>query len=274
MNNMRLLGHILLWVGFLSGAFIAVRQADPPKEPAAEGAEATPAEGESEAIENDAEVPVNTDAEPADEADPAEEPVEAEATESEDIPVAESDENKENMVADEEAPSPIHWPAYIISLAVAGAGVVLLRLTPKSIDAEQTHTATGTLEDLALILDRVQTKIDDWIAQFDDIYVYDFHGKIDAELSNELGTFADLRELMIPAFGLDHYARIMTEFALAERTINRTWCASADGYIDEVRESLQRASDHLKDAKLRWNDAVSEKGLETPVVEKTDAPEE
>jgi len=240
MNNMRLLGHILLWIGFLTGAFIAVRQADPPKEPAAEGAEATPAEGESEAIEDDAEISVNTDAEPA----------------------------------DEEAPSPIHWPAYIISLSVAGAGVVLLRLTPKSIDADQNHTATGTLEDLATLLDRVQTKIDDWIAQFDDIFVYDFHGKIDAELSNDLGNFADLRELMIPAFGLDHYARIMTEFALAERTINRIWCASADGYIDEVRECLQRASDHLKDAKLRWNDAINEKGVETVVVEKTDAAEE
>jgi len=50
-------------------------------------------------------------------------------------------------------------------------------------------------------------------------------------------------------FGLPAYAGIMTEFATAERSINRAWSASADGYIDEVWLSLDRAQRRMHRAK-------------------------
>ena len=45
------------------------------------------------------------------------------------------------------------------------------------------------------------------------------------------------------------YADVMTEFASAERLVNRTWSAAADGYVDEVATSLQLAGRHLARAK-------------------------
>ena len=40
----------------------------------------------------------------------------------------------------------------------------------------------------------------------------------------------------------------MTQFASAERFVNRAWSAAADGYTTEAADSLQRAQDHLNQA--------------------------
>ena len=46
---------------------------------------------------------------------------------------------------------------------------------------------------------------------------------------------------MIHVFGIQNYADVMSNFAAGERYINRVWSASTDGYVDEVREYLERA---------------------------------
>ena len=44
-------------------------------------------------------------------------------------------------------------------------------------------------------------------------------------------------------FGTAVFAAVMTEFASGERYMNRAWSASswADGYVDELEESVQYA---------------------------------
>ena len=187
MNATRVVGHVLLWLGFLAGAFVAVRS------------------------------------------------VEVEA-----------------------APwSTISWPAYGLAIFVATAGVVVLRATKTAVGVALAEEAKA-IDQLEAILARLQSTVEQWSSQSDEINVYEFHGMIDETLAEDLGQFADLRETMIPEFGLDHYARIMTEFALAERTLNRTWSASADGYIDEVRTCLARAAAHLTTARKRLADAIDD----------------
>jgi len=187
MNATRVVGHVLLWLGFLAGSFVAVRS------------------------------------------------VEVEA-----------------------APwSTISWPAYGLALFVATAGVVVLRATKTAVGVASAEEAKA-IDQLEAILTRLQSTVEQWSSQSDEIDVYAFHGMIDETLAEDLGQFADLRETMIPEFGLDHYARIMTEFALAERTLNRTWSASADGYVDEVRTCLTRANAHLTAAQKRLADAIDD----------------
>ena len=188
MNASRLLGHVLLWIGFLCGAFIAVRRTE---------------------------------------------------------------------VADDPW-STISWPAYGAALAVAVAGVVQLRLTKKPAD-DGGATQTQNVDQLAVLLQRIHRQIGEWHHNADQLDVYRMHHDIDAKLSDDLAAFADLRESLIDAFGLEHYVHIMTEFALAERTINRMWSASADGYIDEVNACLTRASAHLEAAMERLDAARTER---------------
>jgi hypothetical protein len=120
----------------------------------------------------------------------------------------------------------------------------------------------AAVDDLAEILQKLQSTLAEWSAADEPLPVYDVHGMIDQELADDLGRFAELRESIIPEYGLDHYARVMTEFALAERTINRMWSASADGYVDEVQTCLQRATLHLAAARKCLDDAQQASGLQ------------
>jgi hypothetical protein len=183
----RLLGHALLWSGFLCGALVAVRRTELP----------------------------------------------------------------------EDRWSTISWPAYGTALAVAAAGVVLLRSTRRSARLGSRKHATD-VQEMETVLRRLREELRAWQERSEPLDVHRVHGEIDGRLSDDLARFCDLRESLIDAFGLPHYARIMTEFALAERTINRMWSASADGYVDEVAACLQKAALHFDAALGRLDDARAE----------------
>ncbi len=138
----------------------------------------------------------------------------------------------------------IYWPRYAIMAAVGVAGVVLLRKTTgaKEKEGDVVRTNLQTLEhSLRIALDSVRGMI----AGRESIFVYDVHGKIDAEVAPNMGNFADARESMIHGLGLEEYAEVMDHFARGERFLNRAWSASADGYIDEVWKSLERCEKEL-----------------------------
>ncbi len=48
---------------------------------------------------------------------------------------------------------------------------------------------------------------------------------------------------------LQGYADVMSAFAAGERYINRVWFASTDGYVDEVRGYLDRATQQFREAR-------------------------
>jgi hypothetical protein len=68
---------------------------------------------------------------------------------------------------------------------------------------------------------------------------------IDQQCSQPLADFAEARQALSHRYGLKHFAAVMTDFALAERYINRAWSAAADGYLDEVRQCLEVAARSL-----------------------------
>jgi len=68
-------------------------------------------------------------------------------------------------------------------------------------------------------------------------------------LREDLNNFANARESMQHVFGLQNYADVMSAFAAGERYINRVWSASTDGYVDEVRNYLNRATEQFREAR-------------------------
>ena len=68
---------------------------------------------------------------------------------------------------------------------------------------------------------------------------------IDTQCVDPLAEFADSRQAMVKRFGMKVYADVMTEFASAERMVNRSWSAAADGYVDEVDKCLKMACEHF-----------------------------
>ena len=81
---------------------------------------------------------------------------------------------------------------------------------------------------------------------------------IDEECVEPFSEFAEARQSLVKRFGLEVYADVMTEFASAERYVNRSWSAAADGYVEEIAASLARANHHLQKTAALLNEADSQ----------------
>ena len=158
--------------------------------------------------------------------------------------------------------STISWPAYCVALGVAVIGVVLLRSAKRTARLGSEKHA-GDVEQMDAALRRLSQQLRTWQTDEGKPPVHDVYRQIDERLSDDLTLFANLRESLIDAFGLQNYAAIMTEFALAERTINRMWSASVDGYVDKVDSCLKRAVAHTETAIQRLETARSSSAAST-----------
>ncbi len=141
--------------------------------------------------------------------------------------------------------STIPWLWYALAVVVGVGGVVLLRLTQL-----QATTHAHKLEgDLATVDDSVQQlnhKLTDLRKQKTNVPVGAVLHFIDDELMPHIADFVDARETLIHSYSMQQYAEVMTDFAAGERNINRAWSASADGYIDEVWASIERADEKMQ----------------------------
>ena len=135
------------------------------------------------------------------------------------------------------------WANYFAGIGVGIAGVVLLRITGQKLEGdEESHEAKFSV--LCENLSEVISSISEMASQknYDPAKVLN---QIDNECAEPLSEFANARQALIRRFGMSVYAEVMTEFASAERYINRCWSAAADGYVDEIRDCLQKADTHL-----------------------------
>lgn len=142
----------------------------------------------------------------------------------------------------------INWTHYVLTGVIGIAGVIGLRKTAGETGSKH-EKIEGDIEDLDTSLSRLVERLDALLADSESISVYDVHVRIDAECADDLGVFVEARESMIPRFGLQPYADIMSLFAGGERLINRAWSASADGYVDETWACVTNADKQFASAR-------------------------
>ena len=142
--------------------------------------------------------------------------------------------------------STIPWTYYGASMVVGIAGIVLLRLADRRVhaDHEQTEAEFSVIQQSLTALAETVFRL----SNVDPLDPGEVLRCIDNECAPKFAEFADARQALIKRFGLQEYADVMTEFAAAERYVNRSWSAAADGYVDEVSVSLDRANQHLQNA--------------------------
>ncbi|MHC4875610.1 MAG: hypothetical protein ACYTGL_03865 [Planctomycetota bacterium] len=141
----------------------------------------------------------------------------------------------------------INWLHYALAGSVGVAGVIGLRRTAGETESKH-EKIEGDIEELRGSLGRVVDRLEALLKDSESISVYDVHQRIDDQFMEDLGVFADARESMIPRFGLQPYADIMSLFAGGERLLNRAWSASADGYVDETWTCITSADRQMKSA--------------------------
>ncbi len=150
-------------------------------------------------------------------------------------------ENAENKWAT------IPWPGYAVAMAVGIVGIVFLRLA-----AQQDHADEEKTDAEYSVVRASLDKVADVVARLCDQSEHlpsQVLRTIDDQCVEPFADFADSRQALVKRFGMKVYADVMTEFASAERYVNRSWSAAADGYVVEVKASLDRANTHLQKAK-------------------------
>jgi len=144
-------------------------------------------------------------------------------------------------------PNEVNWIWFVPVLTV---GVVALFLYRKAhhVEARASHRLSGNLQILKNSLANILGNLESLNAGSANLPVYEARFEIDRLLREDLNNFANARESMKHVFGLQRYADVMSAFAAGERYINRVWSASTDGYIDEVRSYLERATQQFREA--------------------------
>jgi len=139
----------------------------------------------------------------------------------------------------------VPWLYFGAAFFVGLVGVLLIRLEmgQASRADDVVHLGMQSLRDS---LDRIVAAGARLLTERDSLDVYDVHRRIDDEFRDDLMTFADARENMAHAFGLQTYADVMSHFAAGERYLNRVWSASTDGYADEVSIYIGRFNEQFE----------------------------
>ena len=144
----------------------------------------------------------------------------------------------------------VRWNYFVPCIVLMLIATVLLQLAKREESSQESAGAEG-MDILHSSLDITLQRLRGLVEGISDMDVYEVHDRIDAELADPLNDFASAREAMIPKIGMTGYADVMGSFATGERLINRSWCASADGYIDEVRTCLDDAEREMHRAQVQ-----------------------
>ena len=144
----------------------------------------------------------------------------------------------------------VDWRWFAPAFVVGAIGIVMVQMGKRKLAGETDRIAA----DLTVIEESLANLVN-MVADLDEkkgeIHTYDMRHKIDELLLDDLDRFANARESISHAYGLQAYADVMSHFAGGERYLNRVWSASADGYIDEVNAYLTKAHEQFEIASAR-----------------------
>ena len=144
--------------------------------------------------------------------------------------------------------STFQWniPLTGVSLIVLLVGILVTRAAAR-VEREagaEGGADLGMLRSAATDLaNQVQAVEDD----LDSLDVSALHHRIDAIAVGPSADFDENCRALADAFGMSAYARVMAIYAPAERTMNRAWSASADGYPEEACACVRRAAPVLRE---------------------------
>lgn len=146
----------------------------------------------------------------------------------------------------------INWIWYLGSAALCILGIVFVRKSKNEPQGQAAHTEVS-LQQIKSHLNNLVGNLEQLNSEMKDYKPRQILNFIEDELQDDLREFAEGRDSITAEFGLQVFAEVMTEFASGERAINRAWSASADGYIEEAATCVQRALAMLKLAQKKLN---------------------
>jgi hypothetical protein len=138
----------------------------------------------------------------------------------------------------------VRWNWFIPAVTVGFLGVVLVRLGRRR-EVRATERLTSNMRAIQDSLRRIAQNMTQLNAEKQSIDPYEVRHRLEELFADDLTTFITARESIAYTYGLAAYAHVMSSFAAGERYLNRAWCASADGYVDEIHQYLGEAREQF-----------------------------
>jgi hypothetical protein len=138
----------------------------------------------------------------------------------------------------------VRWNWFVPAVAVGFGGVVLVRIGQRR-EIHATGRLTSNMRAIQESLRRIAQNMIRLNSEKQSIDPYEIRHRLDELFADDLSTFIAARESIAHSYGLAAYADVMSCFAAGERYLNRAWCASADGYVDEIHQYLDKAGEQF-----------------------------
>jgi len=138
----------------------------------------------------------------------------------------------------------VHWAWFAAAVTVGGVGLAMARMSHRE-QIRSTDRIDSNMQAIEGSLRRIAENMVRLSSEKNSIDPYDVRHRIEELFTNDLNTFVEARESIAHSYGLAAYAEVMSCFAAGERYLNRVWSASADGYIDEINEYVDRAREQF-----------------------------
>jgi hypothetical protein len=154
----------------------------------------------------------------------------------------------------------VNTSVFLLWLGIGIVGVIVAQRARKA-EATDVEVITTNVRAIESSLQNLSTEARKLNEEKAGISVYDLRHRIDERFLADLSTFVDARESIAHSYGLTAYAEVMNRFAAAERSLNRVWSASTDGYIDETSAYLEKAATYFEDARTTFQTIKATGGL-------------
>ena len=144
----------------------------------------------------------------------------------------------------------VRWIPFIASLVTGIIGIVLVKVSLKR-EARSAEVLTRNMLQIESSISSIIKNLKELNDRKETIDTYDVRHEVDELFLEDLNTFVEARESISHTYGVQAYADVMSHFAAGDRYLNRVWCASSDGYIDEVNEYLARSLEQFEDSQRK-----------------------
>jgi ATP-dependent Lon protease len=138
----------------------------------------------------------------------------------------------------------VRWNWFVPAVLAGFVGVVLVQMGQRR-EVRATGRLTSNMRAIQESLRRITQNMARLSAEKQAIDAYEVRHRLEELFADDLTTFITARESIAHSYGLAAYADVMSCFAAGERYLNRAWCASADGYVDEIHRYIDKAKEQF-----------------------------
>ncbi len=138
----------------------------------------------------------------------------------------------------------VRWNWFAPAVMVGFVGVVLVQMGQRR-EVRATARLVSNMRAIQESLRRIAQNATRLSAEKQSLDAYEVRHRLEELFADDLTTFITARESIAHSYGLAAYADVMSCFAAGERYLNRAWCASADGYLDEIHQYIDKAKEQF-----------------------------